>query len=509
MSRVLAVDLGGSALKAGLLTFEGMVAASIAVPVGFDEDGTGRSEQHPDRWWRAFTDAVEALAARRLDGLAAVVACGATRTQVFLDARGRPVRPAIGFRDTRANRAAEQALHLPGVADHPEAEHLDRFHPLARLLWLRETEPDAWDATRTVLEPKDWLVLRLTGHAASDPISQERLAAVFAGAQGSLAALAGIDRAVLPPLRAPHCRIGTVRTGLGGALEALAGVPVFCGSHDTWCAVAGLGALASGCGYCVSGSSETAGLLAPRPARAEGLLTVRWGDGLWQIGGPGLNGANVMDWLARLLVPGDGPPERHFMHIVPAAPARRPLVFHPYLNGERTPYWDADLRGALLGLDRDHGPADIARAVMEGVALLNREVLERAGQAAGVRAERVFLAGGGARNHAWTQIRADVLGREIVVPHDVDAGLAGCLAVARAGLGHFADVTEAARSIALESRTVHPNPAMRDRCDALWEAFTATHRLVVEASRRLAGVPVPAVPVPAVPTPAVPIASAP
>ena len=494
MSRILAVDLGGSTLKAGLLTFDGVVEASVAFPVGFDEDETGRCEQHPDRWWRAFTDAVEALAASNaLDALTAVVACGATRTQVFLDARGTPVRPAIGFRDTRAGQVAEQTLQRPGVADHPEAGHLDRFHPLARLLWLREAEPESWAATRTVLEPKDWLVLQLTGHTASDPISQERLSAAFAGGRGSLAALAAIDRDVLPPLRAPHCRIGTARTGLGGALGALAGVPVFCGSHDTWCAVAGLGALASGCGYCVSGSSETAGLLAPHPARADGLLTVRWGDGLWQIGGPGLNGANVMDWLADLLTPGDGPPERRVTQAVPSEPARRALVFHPYLNGERTPHWDADLRGALLGLDRDHGPGDIARAVMEGVALLNREVLERAEQAAGLPAERVFLAGGGARSHAWTQIRADVLGREIVVPHDVDAGLAGCLAVARAGLGHFADVTEAARSTAIEPRSVHPNPAMRDRCDALWEAFRATHRLAAEASHRLARVPAPAV----------------
>ena len=121
-------------------------------------------------------------------------------------------------------------------------------------------------------------------------------------------------------------------------------------------------------------------------------------------------------------------------------------------------------------------------------------MLERAEQAAGLSAERVFLAGGGARNHAWTQIRADVFGREIVVPHDVDAGLAGCLAVARTGLGHFSDVTEAARSIAHEPRLVRPDPAMRDRCDALWEAFRATHRLVVEASHRLAAVPAPAVP---------------
>ena len=495
MSRILAVDLGGSALKAGLLDFEGRVEASVAIALGFDEDGTGRSEQHPDRWWRGFTDAVEALAARSgLDALAAIVACGATRTQVFLDAQGNVVRPAIGFRDARAGRATVQALQRPGVADHPEAKHLDRFHPLARLLWLREAEPDAWGMTRTVLDPKDWLVFRLTGHAASDPISQERLAAAFAGGQGSMAALAGIDRAALPPLLAPQCRIGAARTGLGGALEALGGVPVFCGSHDTWCAVAGLGALASGCGYCVSGSSEATGLLAPRPARADGLLTVRWGDALWQIGGPGLNGANVMEWLADLLAPGDEPPERRIMRIVPAAPASRALVFHPYINGERTPHWDADLRGALLGLDRNHGPADIARAVMEGVALLNREVLERAEQAADLRVKRVFLAGGGARNHAWTQLRADVLGREIVVPHDIDAGLAGCLAVARTGLGHFADVTEAARSITLEPRIVRPNPAMRDRADALWETFRATHRLVAEASRLLAGVPAPAVP---------------
>ena len=414
------------------------------------------------------------------------------RTQVLLDASGRVVRPAIGFRDTRAGRAAAQALAGSEVASHPEAEHFDRFHPLARLLWLREADPDGWSRTRTVLDPKDWLVFRLTGHAMSDPISQERLVAAFAGGARSLAALTGIDRDVLPPLGAPHQRVGAVRIGLGGALDALAGVPVFCGSHDTWCAVAGLGALASGCGYCVSGSSETAGLIASRPARAEGLLTVRWGDALWQIGGPGLNGASVMDWLADLLASGDEPRERSVVRVDPAAPGRRGLLFHPYLGGERTPYWNADLRGALLGLDRGHGPGDIARAVMEGVALLNREVLERAERAAGVRARRIFLAGGGARNHAWTRIRADVLGREIVVPHDVDAGLAGCLALARTGLGHFTDVTEAARSIAREPRIVHPNPAMRERSDALWEAFRATHRLVVDASRRLADLPVPA-----------------
>ena len=490
MSRMLAVDLGGSKLKAGLLTMGGIVEASASVRIGFDEDGAGRSEQHIDRWWSAFTEVVEALAARSgLDGLAAIVACGATRTQVLLDARGAVVRPAIGFRDTRAGDAAERALQKPGVAGCPEARHLDRFHPLARLLWLREAEPDAWAATRTVLDPKDWLVFRLTGQAASDPISQERLAAAFAGERSSMAALTGIDRDVLPPLRAPETRIGAVRTGLGGALEALAGVPVFCGSHDTWCAVAGLGALASGCGYCVSGSSEATGLLAPRPARADGLLTVRWGDGLWQIGGPGLNGANVMDWLADLLAPGDGPTEQRIVRIVTSAPARRPLVFHPYLNGERAPHWDADLRGAFLGLDRAHGPEDIARAVMEGVALLNRDVLERAESAAGLRVERVFLAGGGARNDAWTQIRADVLGREIVVPHDIDAGLAGCLAVARAGLGHFADVNTAARSIAREPRRFRPDPAMRDRSDALCETFRATHGMVAETSRLLARVP--------------------
>ena len=136
---------------------------------------------------------------------------------------------------------------------------------------------------------------------------------------------------------------------------------------------------------------------------------------------------------------------------------------------------------------------------MEGVALLGREVLERAETAADLRVERVFLAGGGARNDAWTQIRADVLGREIVVPHTIDAGLAGCLAVARAGLGHCADVTEAARSIAREPRTVRPDPTMRNRSDALWETFRATHRMVVEASHLLARVPASCAPAAAAP----------
>lgn len=127
----------------------------------------------------------------------------------------------------------------------------------------------------------------------------------------------------------------------------------------------------------------------------------------------------------------------------------------------------------------------MARAVMEGLGFLNRDVIERAEAAAGLRAPRILLAGGGARGD-WPQIRADATGREIAVPDLHHAGLVGCLATALTGMGRFATVAEAARAVTGPPRILRPDPSGRDRMDAIFEAFRAAVPAAAEAGRRLA-----------------------
>ncbi len=485
---MLAVDLGGSALKASLFAADGGTRATAHMPLSFNEGDDGRSEQDPAVWWEALKLAageIERQDPLGLDHVAAVAICGFTRTQVFLDANGEPVRPAIGFRDSRAQREADAMLARAEVAAHPEARHVNGFHPLARLLWLRRTDPSAWAAARLVLEPKDYLNFQLTGRAASDRISQFRLACALDGGEASLAALAGIGGNVLPVLGNPADSVGEVQPGLPGALARIGGARVLCGSHDTWAAVAGLGALSPGRAYCISGSSEVFGLITGSEAEAAGLITIGWGENVWQIGGPGQNGANALSWIVDRLDPGDRPFAHRLEDLLAQPASKSPLLFYPFLHGERVPYWDRDLRAAFLGLGSGHGPADMVRAVMEGGAFVKRIVLERAERAAGHEASEVRIAGGGGRNAIWNQIRADVLGRPVLASPVQEMGLAGCLALARVGLGLDDGIARAADAVGPPLLSFQPEPAQRRRYDALFSVFTETHDAVARASHLL------------------------
>ncbi len=488
MASVLAVDLGGSALKACLFDAAGQARASARVALAFSEPQKGWSEADPISWWDALCTAVETLSrheAATISDVAMIAICGFTRTQVLLDRDGRPVRPAIGFRDRRAGNYAErmQARAGDGYAD---TWQLNAFHPLARLMWLKDNEPENWKRVHTVIEPKDYLNLRLTGSTMSDEVSLYWLARAFAGGTGSLASRCGMGGAPLPALGRPLDVVGKVQSGLPGALACLQGAKVIVGSNDTWMAAAGMDALVPGRAYCVSGSSEVFGLLSNREAHAPGLVTVHWGSDLWHLGGPGQNGANTLDWLTGAIGAGNGQAthERGYSGAEGGHPS--PLVFLPFLLGERTPFWDSDLRAAMLGIDASVSAADLRQALMQGVAFVNRTVLERAETATGLQASEVRIGGGGSRDAVWNQIRADVLGRPLVVSPAKETGLAGCLAAARVALGEHDELSAAATSTLEQFERYVPDPDLRHYCDELYDIFRQAHEAVAPVSRRLA-----------------------
>ncbi|MCW2305853.1 xylulokinase [Rhodobium gokarnense] len=485
---ILAIDLGGSALKARLYDGTDRILASARLPAGFSRPDEVSSEQDPDEWWRLLEAAVAEIAETARTALAdtgAVAICGMTRTQVFLDEAGNPIRPAIGFRDRRAERVALEAREKLDPSRIPEAANLNAYHPAARLAWLKDHEPDAAARLNAILEPKDYLTFRLTGEKMTDRISEARLIASYDGGPASLAAALGLPD-VLPPIGQPWDRVGTVREGLPGALGLLAGATVCCGSHDTWSAVAGIGAMNPGSAYCISGSSEVFGLMTDRPASAEGLITLDWGD-IWHIGGPGLNGANVLDWLLDRIGLGTGNTADAIAALLAEPPSPRPLLFHPFLFGERVPFWDENLAAAFYGLSSEHGRGDMVRAAMEGIAMVNRRTLELAESAAGIRANEVFLAGGGARVPEWPQIRADMLNRPVIVSEDPEAGLMGCLALARVAGGRRASLAEAATALAHKTVRFDPSPDRRERMDLLYELFLESFDTVTTISRKLTG----------------------
>lgn len=482
MRNVLAFDFGGTSLRGAILDWRGGIVATKAVP-----SAVGRAaECDPLVWWRALADLSEALAAESplaFESVSALAISAFTRTQVFLDASGNPVRSAPTWHDTRSETVVD-ALRIACPEEHPERARLNAFHPAARLLWLRKTEPDAFKRTRYVAEPKDFLNHCLTGRLVGDTVSSARLAAAdLPGPDGrSVLTAAGVTRSPLPPLQDPVSIVGPVLAGLPGALGQLAGRPVIAMANDTWAAVVGLGALRAGVAYNISGTSEVFGLVSESPAAAEGLLDIAWGPGLHQLGGPGQNGADALTWALEQL--GRGHAEIDALLERPLLEA--PIVFLPYLQGERTPFWDASLRGAFVGLSRHHSAGDVIRAVMEGVAFVNRVVLERAEAAAGIRAGEIRFGGGGALSEAWCRIKADILGRDVVALPGEEAGLAGAAIVARTACGEYATLVAAQDALARPTRRLSPDPIRAEHYARLFAEFLATHQALAPISRRLA-----------------------
>lgn len=488
MSIVLACDLGGTSFRAALVDDTGSIRAqhAIAGPASRD-DSLGRSEIEPEAWWSLLVETCAGLATdvpALFDAIEAVAICGITRTQVFLDRDGRSLRPAMTWKDTRADALADR-LRERLDAGHPERAAVNAFHPLARLAWLREEEPDVSAELACLLEPKDYLNVRLTGRRASDPVSLARLLAAAAPHEGrDLLEAAGIPAAILPEMLEPWEQVGPVQAGLPAPLGRLAGKPVFCASNDTWAAVVGLGAMRDGFAYNISGTTEVLGVVGREPARAEGLLTVDW-RGLFQLGGPSQTGADTVSWLLALLGRDGGAVGHEIAALLTGPRQPQPLLFLPYLQGERVPYWDPSLRGALVGLNRRHGPTDLAYAVLEGVACLNRIVLERAEAAIGSAATEIRFGGGAAANPIWAQIKADLCGRPVVVAASPEPGLLGAAIIAFTGLGRFASLAEAQQRLVTVARRFEPDPARKPAYDALFALFRRAETALAPISRDL------------------------
>jgi xylulokinase len=490
MTCVLACDLGGTSFRATLIDAQGRICAESAVPCPATFVRAGWSEVDPDAWWQTLVEASASLAAAapaQFDAVQAVAICGVTRSQVFLGGDGEPLRSAIMWNDSRSARAAARlAAELP--KEHPESANVSAFHPLARLAWLRDEEETTFRKLAAVLEPKDYLNFRLTGRQAGDAISMARLLACATPAHGTdLMSRVGSSAGVLPPVLDPCEAVGTIAAGHAAPLDRLSGIPVFCCSIDTWSAAAGLGALKPGVAFNISGTTEVLGVMSRHHALADGLLSVDWG-GLFQLGGPSQNGADTVRWLLSLL--GRDASDDASTGLAVEALLGRPrhpqaLLFLPYLQGERTPYWDPDLRGAFIGLGRQHRATDLAYAVLEGVACLNRVVLERAEAALGQAVTEIRFGGGAASNTAWRQIKADVCERPVVVGASSQPGALGAALVAWTGLGRFDSLEQAQDELVEVAARHEPDPARAERYRRLFDLYRRSETSLAEISHGL------------------------
>lgn len=490
---ILAHDLGTTGNKATLFDTEtGAVVASVFEAYDTAYPHPNWAEQDAADWRRALYRGTQRLLAQAaalpgavLPGdIAAVSFSGMMNGALPVDAAGSPLRPAILWADQRGIAEAQLLADRCGAA-HVYRVTGNRATPscsAAKFLWIQRHQPELYARTRVFLQAKDYAAFLLTGVIASDysDASNTNLFDLEGRTWAAdLVAGVGLDTARLPPLFPSTAVIGRVTPEAAGQTGLLAGTPVVIGGGDGACATVGAGAVHPGDAYTNIGSSAWLAITTRRPLYDPEMRTFNLAHldpHLFMPLGSMQAAGGAFDWLERLLRD-EGPGDLHEALSTAAAavaPGAGGLLFLPYLLGERSPYWNPHARGAFIGLSMTHGRPEMARAVLEGVALNLRLILEAfQGQEIGITAMR--LIGGGARSPLWRQILADVFGLPILLPELItEATSLGAAIAGGVGVGIFDSFAAADRFIHATA-AAQPEPAARARYTELAPWFRAAY----------------------------------
>lgn len=502
---VLAHDLGTTGNKATLYDAEGRLVGSAFYPYATAYPRTSWAEQDPEDWWTAVCVSTQQLLAQTgVPGasLACVTFSGQMMGCVPLDCNARPLRSAIIWADQRA--VAEAAW----VGDRVSFEDIYRItghrlsssYSLEKILWVRNHQPEIARRTHKYTHAKDAIVARLTGTFVTDPSDASGMNLYdlkTGGWSERILAAVDLDLGQLPEIRPSSAVVGEVSGLIADEVGVPAGTPVVIGGGDGACAAAGAGVVADGAAYNYVGSSSWIALATEDPIYDPDYKTFTFAHlvpGMFMPDGTMQAAGASYQWTRDQLCPFEvqaagtmriSPYELMNAQAADSPPGANGLLFLPYLMGERSPHWNPKARGAFIGLTIRHTRADLIRAVMEGVAMNLRVILD-AFTAQGAEVDAVRLIGGGARGRLWNQIMADMYG---VPVHRMaileEATSMGAALTGGVGVGLYSDFTMAQQMNPIAT-TIDPDPVAQNTYAAILPLFRQAYDVLVPVYEGLA-----------------------
>ena len=412
----IGIDLGTSGVKAILLDEQGEVVASRTETLTVSRPHPLWSEQDPEHWWQATDRAMKALGEQHsLQGVKALGIAGQMHGATLLDKQQTVLRPAILWND---GRCGEECVLLEAAV--PESRKItgNLMMPgftAPKLLWVQRHEPEVFAQIDKVLLPKDYLRLRMTGVFASD--MSDAAGTMWLDVAKRDWSDKMLDACQLSRQQMPELFEGSEITGRLQADVAQAwnmpAVPVVAGGGDNAAGAVGVGMLDVGQAMLSLGTSGVYFAVSDgfrsKPESAVHSFCHALPN-RWHLMSVMLSAASCLDWAAKLTG----------LDTVPALLAAAEKAneeagdvwFLPYLSGERTPHNNPQAKGVFFGLTHQHGPAELARAVLEGVGYALAEGMDVV-HSCGVTPQSVTLIGGGARSPYWRQMLADISGQTL------------------------------------------------------------------------------------------------
>ena len=479
MKYLLGIDFGGGSSKATLINVHGDIVAESTAEYPTYYPTVGACEQQPDDWIGALISNIGALLENSgicADDILCVALDSATHTAVLCDGENRPLRPAIHWTDSRSKAQSDRLNTEYGEMIFAAAFHRsDTIWTLPQLIWVRENEPDIFERISRIYFEKDYIRHYLTEVWCTDRIEAQG-SMLFDCRTGEwsdeLCALAGIGKDILPTVVEPTDIIGSVTESAANKTGLAAGTPVICGTTDTVMEIFASGAVGKGD---TTVKLATAGRICVITDRAyPNRHLVNYSHivpGLWYPGTATKAAASSYRWYRDTF----GGSYRELDALASDIPIGCDgLRFHPYLNGELTPYADPMLCGSFTGIRATHTKAHFTRAVLEGVCyslLASKQALDEIGIN---HADTATLIGGGAKGKLWRQMTSDALGMALQTTESSDSSL-GSAMLAGIAVGVFDSAADAVAKCVKRTGSTIPDMQAHEQYLRVFEEYQRIH----------------------------------
>ena len=484
MRCVLGIDVGTGGTRAVIVDASGRILASATEEhEPFRSPQIGWAEQRPEDWWRAAGLAVrKAMVQGSVP--AADIAClgfsGQMHGAVMLDAAERVVRQALIWCDVRTQEQCDELTRRLGrerIIQLTCNPALTNF-TLTKFMWVRQHEPENWKRVRSVMLPKDYVRFRMTGERAIDMADASgtlMLDVAHRRWSPEMLQAGEVDASLLPSLHESPDVCGKISAAGAEATGLAAGTPVVAGAGDQAAGATGMGIVAAGAVSATIGTSGVVFAAADRPALdPQGRLHTFCHaiPGRWHVMGVTQAAGLSLRWFRDQVLGGgtEGAYDRLTTEAAATPPGAEGLLWAPYLMGERTPYLDANARGALVGITASHTRGHVVRAILEGVAFSLKDTFTIFEEMS-VPVQNVRLGGGGARSPLWRQIQADVYGREVEIVEAEEGAAYGAAILAGVGARIWTGVDAACAAVVRVAHRVRPDPKAAAAMRASYAAF--------------------------------------
>ncbi|MHB8770033.1 MAG: xylulokinase [Syntrophales bacterium] len=497
---LLGVDLGTGGCKLTLVDTLGAIICSSFTEYRTYYPRHGWSEQNPEDWYQTFLVTLARLLRETgINGsdIIALAVDGSTHNAVLTGKQGTILRPCIMWTD---QRSVEQVRDLEKRRG-PEIFRItyNKVNPtwtLPQLLWLRQNEPAVMDRVERIFFTKDYLRYRFTGTWGTDHIDAQGSLLFDGGTRqwsAELIAELKLPLSAFPPIVSPTEIAGKLTAQAARESGLREGIPIVVGTSDTAVENYSAGAISPGQGIVKLATAGNVCIMVDRPHPIPRGFNYPHGvDEMWYIMAATNSCASANRWtrdtLGRWEVEASALSGKTAFQLMDEEAGQVPvgsdgLFFHPYLLGERAPYFDPYLRASFVGATMSHKKAHFYRAVLEGIAYSLFDAMQALAEV-GLPFTDLRIIGGGAKSPLWRRIVADVMGMPVMVPKAGDSSFGAAL-VAGVGIGLFPDVRTAVEKCVRFEETITPDRENQERYSRYFALYQEIHDALAPVEERI------------------------